>query len=71
MLRNTRQCARYGVYHRTRLLLYSTTPRAERQSDRSGLYNWGLIDQLYNMGGIRIEDNVCVTADGVENLTST
>ena len=72
MLRNTRQCEKGMVFtiepgcYFIPLLL-----EAERQSDRSGLYNWELIDQLYNMGGIRIEDNVCVTADGVENLTST
>ena len=72
MLRNTRQCAEGMVFtiepgcYFIPLLL-----EAERQSDRSGLYNWDLIDQLYYMGGIRIEDNVCVTADGVENLTST
>lgn len=31
--------------------------------------NWSLIDELLPLGGIRIEDNVRVTADGVENLT--
>jgi len=31
--------------------------------------NWTLIDELVPLGGIRIEDNVRVTADGVENLT--
>lgn len=31
--------------------------------------NWPLIDALSSLGGIRIEDNVRVTADGVENLS--
>ncbi|MFK8014273.1 MAG: Xaa-Pro dipeptidase [Gammaproteobacteria bacterium] len=31
--------------------------------------NWPLVDQLYPYGGIRIEDNVVVTEDGVRNLT--
>ena len=70
MLRNTRQCAEGMVFtiepgcYFIPLLL-----EAEKQSDRRGTYNWDLIEQLYPMGGIRIEDNVCVTADGVENLT--
>jgi len=71
MLRHTRQCAESMVFtiepgcYFIPLLL-----ETERQSDRSGTYNWDLIEQLYPLGGIRIEDNVCVTADGVENLTS-
>ena len=31
--------------------------------------NWTIVERLSGYGGIRIEDNVCVTADGVENLT--
>lgn len=31
--------------------------------------NWGLVDALRPCGGIRIEDNVVVRADGGENLT--
>ena len=31
--------------------------------------NWRLIDELMPLGGVRIEDNVMVTASGVENLT--
>lgn len=31
--------------------------------------NWALVNQLIPWGGIRIEDNVCVTATGAENYT--
>jgi Xaa-Pro dipeptidase len=31
--------------------------------------NWGLVNELTPWGGIRIEDNVCVTSSGVENYT--
>ncbi len=41
----------------------------ERSSARGKLINWGLVDELTPLGGIRIEDNVLVTAGGVENLT--
>ena len=36
--------------------------------DGGGL-NWPLVEQLVPFGGIRIEDNIHVTADGPENLT--
>jgi len=32
--------------------------------------NWELAERYYNLGGIRIEDNVLVTADGPVVLTS-
>ena len=33
------------------------------------LVDWKLIDELRPFGGIRIEDNVVVEADGIQNLT--
>ena len=41
----------------------------QRSAEQKHLFNWQLIDQLTPLGGIRIEDNVRVTADGFENLT--
>lgn len=41
----------------------------ERDSAKGKAINWKLIDELYPCGGIRVEDNVLVTADGVENLS--
>ena len=32
-------------------------------------FNWDLIESLKPYGGIRIEDNVRVRANGIENLT--
>jgi len=37
--------------------------------EHSRLLDWGAIDELRPFGGIRIEDNVVVLADGVRNLT--
>ncbi len=31
--------------------------------------DWGLVERLAGHGGIRIEDNLVVTADGARNLT--
>jgi len=31
--------------------------------------DWPLVDELLHLGGVRIEDNVRVTAGGAENLT--
>ena len=39
------------------------------ESDAGKDVNWRKVDALRPCGGIRIEDNVLVTADGVENLT--
>lgn len=41
----------------------------EREGDNKGHFNWPLIDELLPLGGIRIEDNIMVTADGPENYT--
>lgn len=40
-----------------------------RNTERGRLLNWQEIDALKSLGGIRIEDNIRVTADGGENLT--
>jgi Xaa-Pro dipeptidase len=42
---------------------------AERDTPRGRHLNWRLIDPLIPFGGIRVEDNVRVTADAVGNLT--
>jgi Xaa-Pro dipeptidase len=41
----------------------------QKNTARGNYINWKLIEQLYPLGGIRIEDNVRVTSNGVENLT--
>lgn len=41
----------------------------ERGSERGKRIDWDLVDTLIPLGGIRIEDNVLVTNNGVENLT--
>jgi len=43
--------------------------RPFREHAQAGRFNWKLIDQLSPLGGIRIEDNVLVTATGGRNLT--
>jgi Xaa-Pro dipeptidase len=40
-----------------------------RTDDRAALVDWTLVDELAPFGGIRIEDNVAVTASGPVNLT--
>lgn len=40
-----------------------------RGQDLGKQVNWRLVDELYPYGGIRIEDNVLVTANGARNLT--
>jgi Xaa-Pro dipeptidase len=40
-----------------------------RDEERGRLIDWKLIDELRPFGGIRIEDNVVVEADGIRNLT--
>ncbi|MCY4265658.1 MAG: Xaa-Pro dipeptidase [Gammaproteobacteria bacterium] len=70
MLRNTREMMENmvltiepGCYFIPLLL------EPERNSDRGKLINWSLVEELIPLGGVRIEDNVCVLASGVENLT--
>jgi Xaa-Pro dipeptidase len=43
--------------------------RPFRGNEHAGRFNWTLIDELAPLGGIRIEDDVLVTADGPRNLT--
>jgi Xaa-Pro dipeptidase len=40
-----------------------------RADDRAGLVDWSAIDALRPFGGVRIEDNIAVQADGPANLT--
>lgn len=40
-----------------------------RNGSSSSDFDWETIDRLTPLGGIRIEDNIYVTADGYENLT--
>ena len=40
-----------------------------RDEERGRLIDWKLVDELRPFGGIRIEDNVVVEADGIRNLT--
>lgn len=69
-LRTTRTCAENmvftvepGCYFIPMLL------EPERDSPRGKAINWTLIDQLYGCGGIRIEDNILVTAEGHSTLS--
>jgi Xaa-Pro dipeptidase len=43
--------------------------RQLREGPEAGRFDWKLIDELAPLGGIRFEDNVVVTADGVRNVT--
>ncbi len=40
-----------------------------KADDRARLVDWSCVDELRPFGGIRIEDNVLVQADGTRNLT--
>lgn len=42
---------------------------AARADKRSGRINWSRVDSLRKFGGVRIEDDLAVTATGCENLT--
>jgi Xaa-Pro dipeptidase len=52
-----------GIYFIPQLLA------AARTDKRSGLINWSRVEALSKFGGIRIEDDLAVTATGCENLT--
>ena len=43
--------------------------RPFRENGLRDKFNWALIDELTPCGGIRIEDNLLVTASGHRNLT--
>ncbi len=43
--------------------------RPFRESEHQAMFDWRLIDELTPFGGIRIEDNLLVTAAGHRNLT--
>ena len=52
-----------GLYFIPQLL------EAARSDARSGRINWRRVDSLRKFGGVRIEDDLAVTATGHENLT--
>ncbi len=69
-LRNTRLMAERMVFTvEPGLYFIASLLNKERNSSRGKAFNWPLIDELIPCGGIRIEDNVLVTADGFVNLT--
>jgi Xaa-Pro dipeptidase len=43
--------------------------RPHREGDTAKHFDWKLVDQLAPFGGVRVEDDVLVTADGFRNLT--
>ena len=52
-----------GIYFITQLL------QAARSDGRGRHINWPRVETLARFGGIRIEDDLAVTATGCENLT--
>jgi Xaa-Pro dipeptidase len=52
-----------GIYFIPMLL------RPFRTAENAGAFDWDAIDALAPLGGVRVEDNVLVTADGPRNLT--
>ena len=52
-----------GIYFNDQLL------NAAKGDSRGASINWPRVDALRRFGGIRIEDNLAVTANGCENLT--
>lgn len=69
-LRNTRMMEKDMVFTiEPGLYFIPLLLEAERTSNKGRYINWTLIEELYSSGGIRVEDNVQVTTDSVENLT--
>lgn len=69
-LRNTRVMAENMVFTvEPGLYFIPLILENKRKEELAKLVNWKLVDELYPCGGIRIEDNVRVLSDGVENLT--
>ena len=52
-----------GIYFIEQLL------NAAKADSRSRSINWSRVEGLRRFGGIRIEDDLAVTASGCENLT--
>lgn len=52
-----------GIYFIPQLL------EALKASKNAQLINWARVNEFLPFGGIRIEDNLCVTAEGSENFT--
>jgi len=52
-----------GIYFNEQLL------NAAKADARGAAINWSRVDSLRKFGGIRVEDNLAVTAKGHENLT--
>jgi Xaa-Pro dipeptidase len=52
-----------GIYFIPMLL------RKFRSGPEAGAFDWATIDALTPLGGVRVEDNVLVTAAGPRNLT--
>ena len=53
------------------MLMFDARPPkgAERAGGHGAAFDWKLVDELTPLGGIRIEDDVVVTATGHRNLT--
>lgn len=43
--------------------------KPQREAESSRHFNWSLIDRMLPLGGIRVEDNIHVSENGVRNLT--
>jgi len=43
--------------------------RPFRTGEHAAAFDWDAIDALTPLGGVRVEDNVLVTASGPRNLT--